>query len=220
MSKKPKKTTKTDDSNVLDNWMFFPSAVYKIKKPEFLEIAKTVSDEYLEKMERTESQTPQVHQTSNISDPRIFDFSLYIADTAFNILNAQGYKMENTITEFTSFWVQEVEPFAYMAQHVHTDQSQITGFYFLECDNDCSKISLYDPRPGKVQISLDEQDTEQVTMASVAVNFVPEPGLLVFFNSWLPHGFSTNLSGKKLKFMHFNLKVTKKPPTVTNAIIV
>jgi hypothetical protein len=35
--------------NQLEQYHYFPSIVYSVKKPEFLDIVKTVSDEYLAK---------------------------------------------------------------------------------------------------------------------------------------------------------------------------
>jgi hypothetical protein len=39
------------------------------------------------------------------------------------------------------------------------------------------------------------------------VNFQPNPGLLIFANSWLPHSFSKHASDEPIKFVHFNLTV-------------
>jgi len=215
----PVKEESGSTQDMLESWEFFPSVVYRIKKPEFIDMATEVSNEYLDELEEKTTHRPFIYQTKNLDDPRLYNLSLYIADTAYNILESQGYDMTNKVTHYSSMWVQEIEPDAYMAQHIHTDQSQISGFYFLKCEENSSKISLYDPRPGKVQISLNEKDLEQATVASVAVNITPEPGLMVFFNSWLPHGFTENGSGKNIRFIHFNLKVVDQikndAPTIT-----
>ena len=73
--------------------VMFPTCVYTADKPEFLESVKLVSNEYLK---QTKSGTQlnslyPVYQTSSFhQDNRIQDFSQYVADYTWNILNDQG----------------------------------------------------------------------------------------------------------------------------------
>jgi hypothetical protein len=94
-----------------------------------------------------------------------------------------------------------------MEQHTHKFGSQIIGFYFLETPENCSKLLVHDPRPAKMIIGLDEINSNEATEASDIVNFIPEPGLLVFTNGWLPHSFSRHESEEPIKFVHFNIGV-------------
>lgn len=100
-----------------------------------------------------------------------------------------------------------------MEQHVHMFGAQIVGFYFLEAPENSSRVVFHDPRPGKVQINLPEQDQSMATVASHMINFQPKPGLLIFSNAWLPHSFTRHASDKPLKFVHFNLTVQMAQPT-------
>jgi hypothetical protein len=224
---KKKQKIKTKEPEKLDNWLFFPTLVYKINKTNFLESARTVSYEHIDKIEKKETTKPSVYQSENFyNDPRLDEFSKYVADTAWNILASQGHKMEGKFTSYTEMWAQEVEQYAFMPHHVHGFGNQITGFYFLDCPEDTSKVIIYDPRPGKVQINLEETDVSKATYASAMCNFTPEPGMMIFFNSWLPHAFGENLSKESLKFIHFNLSVIENktvfsaPVLVPNAPIV
>jgi hypothetical protein len=56
-----------------------------------------------------------------------------------------------------------------------------------------------------------------VTYASNAVNFTPEPGLLFFANAWLPHAFSRHAAAKPIRFIHFTLGVGQLPPAQQSA---
>jgi hypothetical protein len=66
---------------------------------------------------------------------------------------------------------------------------------------------FHDPRPGKVQINLPEFNTSNATLASDIINFDPKPGMLMFTNAWLPHGYTKNGSNKPMRFIHFNLAI-------------
>ena len=153
-----------------------------------------------------------VTMTGNLfNDHRMQDLCQFIGQTGWNILNAQGFKMDDKITFFTEFWGQEHHKHSAMDEHVHPYGAQIVGFYFLEVPPDSSNVVIHDPRPGKVMAHLPEANITNVTEASNMVNFKPEPGLLFFANSWLPHSFTRHGSVKPLKFIHFNIGVQMAP---------
>lgn len=70
-----------------------------------------------------------------------------------------------------------------------------------------------DPRAGKVQIDLPEQDMGMATPASKMINFTPKTGMMIFANSWLSHSFTRHAAEKPIKFVHFNLTVIPQPQT-------
>jgi hypothetical protein len=39
------------------------------------------------------------------------------------------------------------------------------------------------------------------------INFVPEPGMMLFAPAWLAHSFGRNPSKAPFRFVHFNLSV-------------
>lgn len=205
----------------MQRWDYFPSAVYSIKKPEFLDIVQEVSEEYIVKQElelATKPQDPLEHEiypvtmTANYyGEERLAEFTQYVAQTAWNILNAQGYAMDNLNTFFMEMWTQKHGKHSLMEQHIHGYGSQISGFYFLETPENCSKLMIHDPRAGKVQANLFERDANQVTDGCSIINFTPEPGMLMFTNSWLPHSFGRHASKDPIKFVHFNIGVREVP---------
>jgi len=101
-----------------------------------------------------------------------------------------------------------------MEEHIHNDNVQIVGFYFLECPKNCPKLIMHDPRLGKKQISLQEEDTTKVTDATSGIVFEPKPGAMFFTNAWLPHSLTRNASNDPFKFIHFNISV--RPAEVAN----
>lgn len=188
----------------------FPCPIYIIERPDFLGLVNAVSNEALE-VARTKHELNEIYPVymthSYFADPRMAKFSEFVGATAWNILNEQGYAMQDKVVEFTEMWTQEHHKHSAMDPHVHGFGSQIVGFYFLETPEDCSRVVFHDPRAAKVQIDLPEQDISMATPASKMINFTPKPGMLIFANSWLMHSFSRHAAEQPIKFVHFNLTV-------------
>lgn len=188
----------------------FPCPIYMIERPDFLDVVNEVSEESLEverKKKPLDEIYPVVMSGNYFADPRVAKFSEFVGATAWNILNEQGYAMQDKVVAFTEMWTQEHHKHSSMEQHVHGFGSQIVGFYFLEAPENCSKVVVHDPRAAKVQIDLLEQDVNMATPASKAINFTPKPGMMIFTNSWLAHSFSRHAADLPIKFVHFNLTV-------------
>lgn len=192
----------------------FPCPIYLIERPDFLEAVSTISEEGLAAQRKTQELNeiyPVVMSGNFFADPRMVGFSEFVGATAWNILNEQGYAMQDKAVQFTEMWTQEHHKHSAMDQHVHGFGSQIVGFYFLETPENCSRLVFHDPRSAKVQIDLPEQDMGVATPASKMINFTPKPGLMVFANSWLAHSFTRHAAELPIKFVHFNLTVIMAP---------
>jgi hypothetical protein len=190
--------------------VYFPSTIYVIERPDFLETVNRVSEENLE-ISRAKHALDDIYPVtmteSFFADPRMKDFSEFVGATAWNILNEQGYNMQNFNTTFTEMWTQEHHKHSAMDQHIHGYGSQIVGFYFLETPENCSRVVFHDPRAAKTPIDLPEQNVSVATYASKMVNFQPKPGMLIFANAWLAHSFTRHAADTPIKFVHFNLGV-------------
>lgn len=186
----------------------FPTTVCVVKKPEFLDAVRAVSDEYLAQQPADIDDIYPVKMSGNFSDdPRLQTFCEYIGMAAWQILRNQGSDMNGASTFFSEMWTQEHHKHSLMEQHVHGNGAQLVGFYFLDTPDNCSKALFYDPRPGKVQINLPEADMAQITPASNVMGFEAEPGTLILANAWLPHGFTRHASDDPIRFVHFNVSV-------------
>ena len=192
----------------------FPCPIYIIERPDFLDAVNVVSEEFLDvaKRERDLNEIYPVHMTqSYFADPRMAGFSEFVGATAWNILNEQGYAMQDKAVQFTEMWTQEHHKHSAMDAHVHGYGSQIVGFYFLETPEGGSNVVFHDPRAAKVQIDLPEQNMSAATPASKMINFTPKPGMMIFANSWLMHSFTRHAADLPIKFVHFNLTVIHQP---------
>lgn len=195
--------------NSVNRYTYFPTPIYTVDRPDFLSIVNQVSEEnILVARDTVINELYPVYMSNNYyNDTRLEEFSSFITATSWSILKDQGYYMDNKETFFTEMWTQEHHKYSMMEQHTHKFGSQIVGFYFIETPADCSRLLIHDPRPAKVIIGLEETNTLNVSDASDMVNFVPEPGLMVFINGWLPHSFDRHGSDNPIKFVHFNLNV-------------
>ena len=214
MSKKKKQ-----EQPEFEAYYYFPSAVYVSKRPEFLDAVNEVSEEMLGKLTHDVHELYPMHNTDNFAnDPRVQDFVQYIGQNGWSILQSQGYAMDNFNVTVDAIWTQEHHKHSLMEQHVHGGGHQLVGFYFLETPEGCSRAMFHDPRGGKVQINLPEHDMSNATPASNIINFLPEPGMMLISNAWLPHSFGRHGSDKPIKFVHFNLSVQYAPQVcATNA---
>lgn len=207
--------------NMLNVQSLYPSNVYWIHSPQYLEIAKEVSYAYLAKTKKQSTCNPAypVHMTEYMDDSRLYPMVEYICGTGHNILESQGYNMEGWVVTCREFWCQEHEKYSGHEEHVHGFGNQLTGIYFLDVPENSCKFSVYDPRPAKRQINMPPKNVNELTDASTIAFFDPKPGMLYFTNSWLPHGFTRNENDDSFTFIHFNLGVGRiknyNPPSET-----
>jgi uncharacterized protein (TIGR02466 family) len=193
---------------------FFPSPIYIVDKPEFLPAVSVVADKYLTDVKAVKDTTNPLYpvQTDGFfHEPVLADFTQFIAQTAWNILRDQGHDMTNLGTYFREMWCQEHNQYQGHDEHIHHYGDQISGFYFLECPENSSQVAIHDPRPGKKQINLPENDPAVVTLASTSAILIPTAGRMYFINSWLPHSILRNPSTSVSKLVHFNLTVGPLP---------
>lgn len=206
-----------------DIWLkqsVFASSIYQINKPAFLEVATEVATALVEaqKNQTDLNSDYPVYHTDAVLDPRMLPFGDYVAQTGWNILKDQGHAVDNLRTRFSAMWCQEHYRHSMVEQHVHADGSQIVGFYFLNAPEGSSRVLFHHPSPAKVQINLPEADHRILSDASIIMNIVPTPGLLVFSNSWIPHSFTRNTSDEPLRFIHFNISVAANVPQTAEVI--
>jgi uncharacterized protein (TIGR02466 family) len=208
-------TQAAPESVELGTSFVFPSAIYSINLPKFLEPARAaVIDAVADRMDEIKEINeiyPVVMTKNLLSDERVGDMAQTIAQTAWSILDSQGYSMNGFSTEVTEFWCQEHHKHSAMEQHVHGFNSQIIGFYFIDVPKGSSRVMFHDPRLGKIQSELPERDRSDGSFASKAIFLDPEPGMCIFANAWLPHSFTRHESDEPLRFIHFNVNAVQIP---------
>lgn len=186
--------------------LIYPSAIVRGSFPEFLDAAKSTLDEYLKDVE---TNIWNVCQSGSMFDDRLSDLINLIAKKSFEVLEDQGFSMDDMQTVVTEFWGQEIQKHGQHAEHVHANGSQLTGFYFVDVPENSTHPYVFDPRPGKRQINLPVKNEQEVSFAASDIGIEVNPGDLVLINSWLPHGFGRNMAEEPFRFIHFNVSVEK-----------
>jgi uncharacterized protein (TIGR02466 family) len=196
-----------------DTWQqydYFPSSVYMLDKPEFLEIVKVVAYEYMEEFKKQNKidEINPLYQSYNFhGDDRIIHFKNYVAQTSWNILSSQGFDMSLKETYFNEMWMHCYLKYGSMEGHVHSNGSYITGLYIIDAPEKCGQIVIHDPRPGKIQMNMTQDRREEVSYSTDNIYFKPKPGMLFFTNSWLPHSITRNASNDPFTLVHFNISI-------------
>ena len=196
--------------------VLFPSIVYYYDLPSYLKTVTAVANEYLKKVHDSQ-QDQEAKFMSAMSDhfahdERLAEFTQELSEVCHHILENTGCNMEIFRMVFTAMWAQEHNFLSNMEHHVHGFGDQLVGFYCLDAPKNGSRLIFHDPRPGKVQINLPEQDHSAVTLASQMINFELKPGRMFIAPAWLPHSFTRNMNPKKpTRFVHFDVGIQYTP---------
>jgi uncharacterized protein (TIGR02466 family) len=188
----------------------FPSSCYRTNKPEFLDTIRPAAVKYLERVDTNSlNEVHPVTMSENMSaEQSIAPFIKYIANSAWNILNEQGYNMDMFYTYVSTIWVQNYSKFSSMEYHIHGEGLQLTGLYFVDVPDDCKVATIiHDPRHVKVYANLPRRRDNNLLQADDMVYYNPVPGDLYFTNAWLPHSITKNKSDKPLNVIHINIGV-------------
>ena len=208
------------NDNTLSMDLIFPTYLYRIKVEQFLDNVLTATNKALDLVytEPLNELYPVYHTHQMRHYEELANFVNYVGLTGWKILDSQGYQMDDKEVYFEAMWCQEHRKTSGMDVHVHPNNAcQLVGFYVIGCDEEETKrpvITVYDPKPAKIQIGLDNKNLAVISPASNSINYKVEPGLLVFTNAWVPHSISRNPSEVPFKVMHFNIgvrPVTPKP---------
>ena len=204
--------------------LFFPSLVYFMEKPEWIETINKISNEYIEKAKRRDAGLLQrrkdrygnigdhgmtFHSASMIEDIRLKNFKDFITENCVQILENQGYDLTEHLMRWTELWVQEFgkNGGGHHDTHIHGN-NHMSGFYFLQCSHKTSYPVFHDPRPGKLMTQLPVQ--KGINAAIEKIDYKIVPGTLMFFNSYLPHQFTVDDGVEPFRFIHFNLQAIEK----------
>jgi uncharacterized protein (TIGR02466 family) len=200
---------------------YFSSPIYHMYKPEWISDLNNLSDIEIEKAKQRDKAVFDVRNQKfgkdvgtlghsfhsyNLSVNQDFAFfNQYVGDRSREILNEQGYDLSNHLLAINDCWVQELSQGGHHSPHVHSN-NHISGFYYLKCSDKTSFPIFHDPRPGKVIIDLPEKDMEKIDDSSSKIYYLPKPGDLYFFNSYLTHEYSFDFGVEPFRFIHFNIQ--------------
>ena len=196
----------------------FASTLHRAKEPQFLSTVKPVFDEYVQKIKNSNPPQSLVYPailTELIStDERLREFVQYVSNISWDVLNSQGYNMDLFYTDASEMWGHHYPYTSNMEQHIHGQDVQLCGFYFIDTPPNSLSMYIHDPRAVKIHAGLAERQSKTLTSAHNLVYYTPEPGDLIFINSWLAHSFSRNQSQHPYNFLHINIRVAYREDNV------
>lgn len=191
-------------------FVLFPSNIYLETNTNWLKDLNNSCDSYINELKIKTSELTY-HSENLINDKNFYNFIEYILKKSFIILNEQGYDLQNYSLITKDIWVQEFSEKGGGNHNTHTHQeSHISGFYFLKASLETSFPIFHDPRPGKLMTQLPEKDDTILSDASAKSVIKISPGVLIFFNSYLPHEFPVDSGKEPFRFIHFNIQAVSK----------
>ena len=204
---------------------YFKSSIYNTYKPEWVDQLNNLSDRHIEDRKIKDKEIfknrnkkfkkdigtlgHSYHSNNLVSESDFAFFNQYIGETAREILDEQGYDLQNHILIVNETWVQEFTLGGHHRTHVHPN-NHISGFYYLKCSENTSIPIFNDPRPAKIILDLPEKNNTILTNASPTVVYKPRPGDMYFFNSYLTHEYSFDFGVDPFRFMHFNIQAVPR----------
>ncbi len=197
----------------MNEFHYFPSAIYREEKPEWVAHVLKQADQYYEQQKQVNKEhgnSYPVVQTGHMGgDPELFFLADYFAKTATDLLVQQGYDLLRYEFYTSGMWGQEIGCTGMHEPHVHAN-AHMCGLYFLDAPEGGSFPVFSDPRPGKIMTDFLMSDGEvRVGTPRIFFNNMV-PGTFMFFNAWLPHQFTQNQAQTSTKFIHFTLSCKEK----------
>jgi len=192
---------------------YFKTPLYYINDISWLENLNINCDKYIIDAIKNNKDNFQLvyHSNSLAEDNNFKKFIKFICNNSYKILDEQGYDMNLYSLIVSDLWVQEFSKKGggNHNSHVHSN-CHISGFYFLKCSNKTSFPVFHDSRLNKKMIQLKEKNEKLHTDSSEKIHVTPNPGLFVFFNSYLEHEFVVDHGIEPFRFIHFNLQAIPK----------
>ena len=212
---KKKKQTKKEETRQEVFSEYFSTPIWSTQIPEWVDELNLACKPYLDESHERHAEAIKknkgddfglVYHSTNIQyDPKLEEFSNYLINTGWNLLDSWGNNMSDYSLFFHSCWVQEFAKNGGGHHRVHIHETcYLSGFYFLQ-NEDSSYPLFHDPRPGKEMMALPQKDESVISPSTRVVNYQPRPGDLYIFPSYLPHEYIVSRGGK-FRFIHFNIQ--------------
>lgn len=122
----------------------------------------------------------------------------YILSNAYEVLSRQQINLGTKKLVLTTFWLSRMLKNGFHSKHLHA-HSVYSGTYYVNADSSNANIKFYDARIFK-QFAPE-------SMAGNIVEYRPEPGKLLLWDSYLEHEVEINLTDIPRDAISFNLGI-------------
>jgi len=200
---------------------YFTTPIWTEIKPDFVKSLNKASDAYIKESKKSKEGKLWMknngdfgrswHSTSLLHDTQFMDFRNYVGAKCWEFLDHSGFNMSMYKTFFEQMWVQEFakKGGGNHSAHVHWN-THVNGFYFLKGNEKTSYPVFHEPRTGARTTKLHMKDQKGIYPGTELVNFIAQPGLLIFFPGYLEHEFSVDHGKSPFRFIHFNVTAILK----------
>jgi uncharacterized protein (TIGR02466 family) len=130
------------------------------------------------------------------SMPELCEFILI---NSYELAERQKINLEKNKLKITSFWLNRMLKNGFHSKHLHT-HSLYSGTYYTNVDNTNSNIVFFDSR-------LYKQFSPKIVPEEI-VQYKPENGKMLLWDSYLEHEVDVNVSDKPRDSISFNINVS------------
>jgi uncharacterized protein (TIGR02466 family) len=164
------------------------------------------------------------HSHNSLHKDARFEKMVSLIDTCTQAISEKnGYHPGHRLAIGT-MWAITNPPGSFNRSHIHPS-SQWSGVYYVQAPEGAGAIDFTDPRTEHLMTPMRYVPNRKRPKACwTKVNFVPEPGKMLIFPSWLYHSVAPNLStlkdeGAERVIVSFNLAQRKRedvPPAAAD----
>lgn len=122
----------------------------------------------------------------------------YILSSAYEVVQRQKINLGNRKLLLTTFWMSRMLKNGFHSKHLHA-HSFYSGTYYVNADSTNSNIRFYDPR-------LFRQFSPDISAGEI-VEYKPENGKLLLWDSYLEHEVEVNLTDTPRDAISFNIGI-------------
>lgn len=197
----------------------FPTFVNEAWYPNFNKERDTLIERILQiKEEDTQGQQAceekyQHGYTSFFSRDRLFDDPVFqkliqfIYAVAHDYGSKQYWDLKNYEPVMTMLWCNINSQYSFHREHVHP-YSQISGVFYLKCDESSPAINFKDPRVARWMVPPPVVGDRPEN--ALHMKLPPEEGKTFMFPAWLEHGVEQNQTAVERISMSYNFEMRKR----------
>jgi uncharacterized protein (TIGR02466 family) len=168
--------------------LYFPTAIGTDINKDLARQLLPYAEQYLADPKRVQKNHLNYTNTYNPADglenlPEMAPFIKFVRMKANEYLDGLGYDSKLLTLDINIFASGMVDGDTH-EQHTHPN-SVLSGLMYLKTPPGSSKITFYDPRPVRTHTMLPRKHNVMPTWTELAIT--PEPGMILVWESWLPH---------------------------------
>lgn len=129
-----------------------------------------------------------------------------ILDTCAILAKKQGVNLEKSTLEITSIWLNRLSKDGSHNKHAHGGV-HYSGTLYVNIPKGSSNIRFYNPHTDLMCLSAVPVENEGDPATSLYVDFSPEPGKMLIWNSYLYHEVLQNPNKEYRDTISFNITV-------------